>query len=350
MLLYHVADVHLGKVFHRLGNDGRILRERHWEAFEEIIERGKEEGARGLLLSGDLYEREFFTVSDYKRLIQLLESAAPMEVFLIGGNHDFLTPDSYLLQEELPSHVHIFHGKPSFYDWDEEEIRIHGVSWDTGVKEEPFYWEGLSLHPRYRNILLFHGTLNGTLGGYPLSSKELEPFDYVALGHIHKGEVFQNGCYAGCLLPGRYQDPGRGSFGKVEISPCGLNFQLIPLTHPRYLKYSVTLKGEGFLEIRKKLLNRFSDPRDLHKIIFKGESPKEYHSEELRESLALHAFHVEMVDETKEIYSYEEAVEIYGKEFWDGFLKTLEESGEPKEVQDLALSLALEELGGVPWL
>ncbi len=181
----HTADLHL-----RQEGDER------WEALEELLARGRDQGVDALAISGDLLDRDV----DAERLrdpLRRLFADNGFPVVILPGNHDgealgrgrFLGPEAVVLDDPgLPLELPGFRlwGLP-FADGDEMEVlrRLRGHFWDLPG-------DGC-------NYLLYHGELldaffsrreMGDEGQYTYMPVQLShfsglPLQGVLAGHLH---------------------------------------------------------------------------------------------------------------------------------------------------------------------
>ena len=84
--------------------------------------------------------------------------------------------------------VTIFNGEVGMFSFD--DINIYGIGF-TDYEFMTDEIEKIKIEDENKlNVLVIHGTLNGGSKKYlDLKRKDLEKFDYVALGHIHERNV-----------------------------------------------------------------------------------------------------------------------------------------------------------------
>lgn len=106
----HTADWHLGIRFAQLGPKADIAREIRIETAENLLKKAKELNVDFVLISGDLFDSNEVDRSVLNRVVQSMLNAAPLDIYILPGNHDPLTLDSKYsdpLWDSL-SNVHIF--------------------------------------------------------------------------------------------------------------------------------------------------------------------------------------------------------------------------------------------------
>ena len=278
MKFFHLSDLHIGL---KLMN--RDLSEDQEEIFRQIAEAAKREQPDAVLIAGDIYDRAIPSqeaVSLFDRFVLELTEAAPSaEIMMISGNHDS-APRVNLFRNVLRrQRIHMI-GLPPEEEGDRIEqvtlrdrfgpvhfyllpfVRPSAVKRITGTDENGnnlSYSETLTrllareeVNTAERNVLVSHqfylpkGTDPGsiermdseirTVGDIDeVDAEVLAPFDYAALGHIHKpmtvGSPYFRYCGTplACSVSEAGQEKGIVS---VLLSEKGqINISVIPL-HP----------------------------------------------------------------------------------------------------------------------
>ena len=243
MRFFHISDLHIGKQLYSysLLPDQRAV-------LKEITERAKEYRPDAILIAGDVFDRsipsgEAYTVLD-EFLTGLSEITPQIPVLLIAGNHDsaerldyasgFLEKhqihiavsaperaDEYLKKITLtddfgPVHFYLLPFlKPAYVRrlFPGEEIN----DYETAVRR---ILERENLDFSERNVLLSHQFYkNGSTGPETTDSEQaylniggldsvdvslVEPFNYVALGHIHGPQKVKSPHIRYCGTPLKY--------------------------------------------------------------------------------------------------------------------------------------------------
>lgn len=243
MRFFHISDLHIGKQLYSysLLPDQRAV-------LKEITERAKEYRPDAILIAGDVFDRsipsgEAYTVLD-EFLTGLSEITPQIPVLLIAGNHDsaerldyasgFLEKhqihiavsaperaDEYLKKITLtddfgPVHFYLLPFlKPAYVRrlFPGEEIN----DYETAVRR---ILERENLDFSERNVLLSHQFYkNGSTGPETSDSEQaslniggldsvdvslVEPFNYVALGHIHGPQKVKSPHIRYCGTPLKY--------------------------------------------------------------------------------------------------------------------------------------------------
>lgn len=207
-MIVHAADAHLGvtryqKIDPETGLNIRMMD--FCNAFDNLISQVMELRPDAFVFSGDLFDRvnptnyiRKYAQDQFKRL-----SENKIPTFLIPGNHE--TPRSkgvknpLTLYQDLPF-IHI--GLAPF----QKEVGPYAIA---GV---PFVTDAIQYIPKSQpgkeNILMLHCVVEGAVWGSErfmeyveetVKPGNLPPYEYVALGHVHKHQILSNMSYAGSL-------------------------------------------------------------------------------------------------------------------------------------------------------
>lgn len=267
MKIIHLADVHFNKIYK--GTMPLDIIEKIsfdiWENFTKVCKYVKDENIDMILIAGDLFEREYFTLSSMNRLMTLL-TEIKVPVLIVCGNHDFLDDNSIYKSVKLPDNIFLFPNKFSYVDIDSLKTRVFGISYDREYFKtdlpEP------EIKEEYKNIFLVHGMVDE--GNFLKISKDYaEKFDYVAMGHVHKrGKIFENTYYSGSLEPLSFKEDGDHGFVLVDFDKNEITFKNSQIKNFTNLNIDISPKmspGEISSAISEKL-----NERDLFRVNLTG--------------------------------------------------------------------------------
>lgn len=252
--LVHISDLHLDSPFaHLLMSERAIRRNEQREALLSVCNICKNENVNLLLISGDLFDREFVSEDTPAFLASAFSQIPETRVFISPGNHDCLSSRSPYNSVAFPDNVHLFTQESmSYVDIPELNCTVYGFAFcGSTLSTNPLD----SFHVRDEsriNILCAHGELD-VQGSeyYCIDSDDLagSKLDYAALGHIHKFSNFSRFgftccAYSGCPIGRGFDECGQkgmiiGSLGK------GINtlaFRVLENLR-RYERYDITLSG-----------------------------------------------------------------------------------------------------------
>lgn len=282
MKLIHLSDLHLGKRV----NDFPMLEDQAY-ILNRILEIIDGEQPDAVLIAGDVYDKtipsaEAVTLLD-DFLVKLADRSLP--VLLISGNHD--SPERLAFANRLLEGrgVHIapvYHGevapvtledthgpvdfwllpflKPAYLRrfFPEEGVDGYTDAMACAIRHMP-------LDPARRNVLVTHQFVTGaarceseeiSVGGADnVDASVFDPFDYVALGHIH----------------------GPQNVGEERIRYCGtpLKYSFSEVRHQKSVTV-VELRGKGMLDIRTVPLIPKRDMVELRGSFAQVRSPEFY--------------------------------------------------------------------------
>lgn len=258
MKVIHAADIHLGaepeKGFAWAENRGKEI----WETFQRLILYTERAQADVLLIAGDLFHRQPL-LRELKEVNYLFACLSKTKVILIAGNHDYIKQDSYYRSFEWCEQVSFLKSTGiEKREFPKLNLCIYGGSYYAKEDCEAVYNRTPALDERCINILLGHG---GDVKHRPYDVVKLQEsgFDYVALGHIHKGgEIVKNRIVqAGCLEPGDRLDIGAKGFYEGEITKQGVRMEFVPFAKRIYLPLEITVTPEDtVLSVKKKITEK----------------------------------------------------------------------------------------------
>ncbi|MBR2177395.1 MAG: exonuclease SbcCD subunit D [Clostridia bacterium] len=271
MKFIHLSDLHIGKKL-----NGFSLLEDQEYILGEILEGIRREKPQAVLISGDVYDKSTPSYEAVRLLDRFLDALDidGLSVFVISGNHD--SPDrlSFGSGRMKKSGLFIkggFDGELSPVVLEDEYgpvnfyllpfIRIADVNYvyGTDIKDytEAFQLviEKMQLDPSQRNVLLSHQYVAGavlsesesTVGSLDSIAAEVyQPFDYTALGHIHRPQfvIGDRLCYCGTPLKYSYSEIGyEKSYTIVTLGGktssghlCDITTEMVPLIPKRDIR------------------------------------------------------------------------------------------------------------------
>lgn len=232
MKILHLADLHLGKRV----NEMSMIEDQKY-ILDQIITLIKEESVEIVLICGDIYDKSIPTIEAIHLLDEFLDQLSKMaiKVLMISGNHDSIDRLSFGKSLFTRSNLYI----ASQFENEIEKITVkengitvnfymlpfvksayisHIFQLQTDSYEECFRYliEHTKIDEEETNILLSHQFVTANKKNPELSDSEtsslggidnidfhiFDPFDYVALGHIHKPQAMGREMvrYAGSIL------------------------------------------------------------------------------------------------------------------------------------------------------
>lgn len=265
MRILHLADLHLGKILQE-----QSLIEDQKYMLNEIIDIIEKEKIEVVLISGDIYDRSIPPVEAVNLLDGFLKKLAKdlkVKIFIIAGNHDSkerLNFGSKIFEDDGIYIETKYSGNLRKVDLSDEfgKINIYMLPFIKPVEVKQFFNEDLEnnyntainkiiekeqIDTKERNIILVHQFVTAgtnepertesevlTLGGIEnVDVSNFNNFDYVAIGHVHRGQRIgrDTARYAGTMLKYSFSEAkDNKSVPIVEIKEKGnINVKLIPL-------------------------------------------------------------------------------------------------------------------------
>lgn len=231
--LLHLADVHLGKTFTMLGEQGPAQRRALEAALVRVMDLAIQTPVQAVLIAGDLFDSPKpspalvdLALRELRRLVD-----HSIWVAVAGGNHD-VAPDGFIgasdrLRDAGPRLV-LLGGTPATHRISELDLTIVGRSADPGAGASPLIgWP--REHPTRFAVGVAHGSVfrPGVVEGpgsiHPQEIRDLN-LDYLALGDWHSAsEVTAKPAawYAGSPELLAYDQEGAGFVLQVEITAPG---------------------------------------------------------------------------------------------------------------------------------
>ena len=260
MKLFHLSDLHLGKRV----NEFSMLEDQQY-ILAQILRLLDAEHPEGVLIAGDVYDKsvpsaEAVTLLD-DFLVQLSRRKVP--VFLIAGNHD--SPERLAFGGRLMAHsgIHlapVYDGSVAPFTLEDSHgpVDIYLLPFLKPAQVRRFFPEqeisgytaalaaaigAMHPDPARRSVLVTHQFVTGaarcdseevSVGGADnVDAAVFDPFDYVALGHLHGSQQAGRETVRYCGTPLKYSFSEAGqqkSVTVVELAEKGrVTLRTLPL-------------------------------------------------------------------------------------------------------------------------
>ena len=217
---------------------------------QKIANLCKEKNCDLLLLSGDLFDGAYAldTLEQLKSALQQVQ----VPVFITPGNHDFVGAGSPWLTETFPENVHIF-TRPVIESVTIPHLdcRVYGAGF-TSMDCPNLLADFTAEQEETYAIGVLHGDPTQVSSPYnPITKEQVKNsgLDYLALGHIHKGDAFRAGktlcAWPGCPMGHGYDETGEKGVLLVTIDDTA-TAEFIPLDTPRF--YDLEAPAENGLD------------------------------------------------------------------------------------------------------
>lgn len=268
----HTADLHIGLDLSFLEKLNNKRRAQVLAGFRQIIDISIKEDIDIILIAGDFIEADSISPLYIEEIKNLLASTKA-KVYIVAGNHDYISYGSPYLDQDWPENVHIFRNN-YFERIDFESVSIYGASFTETYQRKSFDFE-VDVDADRANIMLVHGDLEDRLSIYnPIDklSNDYGKMDYIALGHIHKSSdigLNNKAIYPGNPVAQSFSTLGPRSVILGQIDDKDINIERKYLDLPNFESVEIDVTDiESFSQICK----LFRDQLDKDKIDHKNEN------------------------------------------------------------------------------
>lgn len=269
MKLLHTSDLHIGKRV----NEFSMIEDQKY-ILTQILQIVEEQKPDGILLAGDIYDKNIPSIEGVALFDWFLTELNHRQVaiFMVSGNHDSCERIHFGGRIMEQSKIYIagtFQGKLEKFTMTDEEgiVNIYMLPfvkpalvnrYFPGVETYHEAVEAIVLDSNIdqseRNVLVAHQFITSgdckpetsdseliSVGGLDnIDASALEPFDYVALGHIHRAQSIGRKTirYAGSPLKYSFSEANHSkSVTMIELGKKGrVDYSKVPLTSERDMR------------------------------------------------------------------------------------------------------------------
>ncbi|MEI3614313.1 metallophosphoesterase family protein [Pseudogracilibacillus sp. SO30301A] len=281
----HAADLHLDSPFkgltHIPDSIFHHVRESTFAALDNLVTTAINKQVDFVLLVGDLFDNENQSLKAQVRLRKAFEKLKfhHINVYLSFGNHDYINGNIHPIV--YPDNVYIFPNENittfNFKKNNEPVASIYGFSYENrSLKKNKSIFYKIQNRAIPFHIAMLHGTINGNKDHDPyapftLQDLKEEPFDYWALGHIHKRQQLLSS--PPIIYPGNIQGRHRNESGEkgcyyVKLSHTEPELEFVPLQSIIFDDIQMDVSTcKTMLEIEEKIKNivqQHTDERLIH--------------------------------------------------------------------------------------
>ena len=221
----HTADLQIGMTAPGVGPLARKIQDARVESLKKIIQLASDKKVHCVLIAGDLFETNQISKKYVQQVAMVLESAKPLRVFILPGNHDYFGSTSVYVQPEfrnIGGHVHVLTEQKPLVISDLDLTLYPNPCFESRSTELPMLWikkePGTKFH-----VAVLHGSMPSRFGRtkeedeyFPMDEQVLKNLgmDYIALGHLHS------------LLPNPELEPDAPFFYSGTPEPTGFGERL----------------------------------------------------------------------------------------------------------------------------
>ncbi|HVX30294.1 MAG TPA: DNA repair exonuclease [Nitrolancea sp.] len=314
----HTADLHLGRAFTSWGAPAA---ERHQADLRHTLTRigelAIERAVHVVLIAGDLFDVH----NPAPELVTLVQTwlgnlaRHRIPVAIIPGNHDsYWYQRSVYRMTTFPDNTHIFIEptcrEPLRLRLGDDDLTIYGIAHDHTHERRPLQslqrrdWPGF-------HIGMLHATIDANPGlpaterYLPLSHAELGAtgLDYIALGHIHRSHVYNEGRAGHAAQPGSPEPLAIDEFGPRSVNLLSLDdrssrIERIPIGERQAQRLEIDCTGLDQSAIIEEIRHSASE-RLIADIVLSGTPDEIIGVDAIKAAVAPSFFHVTIRDRTE---------------------------------------------------
>lgn len=253
MKFIHTADFQIGARFIQFGEKADVLRAARLSTLKRILDLAKEQGVDALLIAGDMFESNQIATGLVKEAFAALAACPEIPVIILPGNHDPLDGPGCIWQRkpfaDPPAHVTVCVSRDPVPVADGIVLPVP-ITQKVSTKDPslPLVEMAATVEPDKIKIGMTHGALAIEGKHQPsdqpiaLNAATRAGLDYLALGHWHKPQVYDDGRLAmsGTPEPDDF-DQASGSVSLVEISEPGRQPTITQINSSTFSWRSVTV-------------------------------------------------------------------------------------------------------------
>lgn len=268
----HAADLHLDSPFLGLSDlDEKLfekVKESTFTALNNLVNEAIKYKVDFVLIIGDLFDNNKQSLKAQVKLKEAFDKLNKynINVYLSYGNHDFIQGNLYPI--DYPKNVFVFPNEKvthfTYYKDEQALANIYGFSYETRVVSDNKIEEYKKVNADISyHIATLHGSADtshghATYAPFKISELKDKPFDYWALGHIHKREILSDS--PPIVYPGNIQGRHRNESGDkgcylVNLTKNETQFKFIPLGIIKFKSVVIELVKEDTLHQLKEKIN-----------------------------------------------------------------------------------------------
>ena len=241
--ILHSADWHMDSPIQgRTPEQTALLQQNLLRLPQLITSAAVSQGCDLMVLSGDLFDGPSSPESISALRSALEEFGRP--VFISPGNHDPLTAGSIWRTQVWPKNVHIFSAALECVEL--PGCRVYGAAF-TGAENDGLLSDFRAEFADKPAIGVFHGDPTQANSPYsPITTEQVSNsgLDYLALGHIHKGDSFRAGktlcAWPGCPMGRGFDELEEKGVLIVTVDESSTQARFLPLDTPRFYDWQCT--------------------------------------------------------------------------------------------------------------
>ncbi len=367
----HIADTHLDSAVKSSAENQQLVFDEMIKAFEAAVNLCINENCNAMLIAGDLFDdkklsfkTELMIRENFQRL-----NRKHISVYYCLGNHD--PKSSEIHRFKLGDNVHIFENEePVSYEVKDIDNNLVGIVTGVGYSSRHTN-KNLSKNfkePKNKNVpnvAIMHTSLDiGAEKVYaPCTYNDLKEsfYDYWALGHIHKREVYDEGVpaiFPGCTCGRDFGETGPKGAYLVTLDNKSVRYEFIDLAGIEW--HDIEADGFDKAEDAGDMLDRCVDivnsavihnKKNVLRITLKGQCPiyreitddnRIYLQDKIRRETGVY---ITLINKLTSFINPDDY--IYDKHLLSVALNTADEMKNDKELKSFILEIAEKEYKGL---
>lgn len=310
--IMHMADFHIGLDISFLGQAAKYRRSEVLEGFVKACRLANDNSVDIILIAGDFIESSSINQAYIDRIKTTL-SEVKAYVFIVAGNHDYISINSPYMDEDWPKNVHIFKkSQIEKFNIDKLNTAVYGASFTSTYQRESFLDSDIDVDDNKFNIMVLHGDNAEDSIYNPLTRKNIlkSNMRYIALGHIHKkpkdtkiGETYV--AYAGSPLGQSFNELGQRNVMMVEINEYDTVLSELKIPARAFYRENIDVSvlqsaNEVVTEILNTLKKYDNYEENYYQIILDGDVDENIHLDaSVIEQLLTDLRYVKVIDKTR---------------------------------------------------
>lgn len=225
----HSSDWQMGMKALQAGEKAKEVRAKRFETATRVAELAKSEKVDFVVLAGDLFEDHNVDESVVRRTVAVLESFAPIPVFVLPGNHDPLVPGGIWERQSwqrIGAHVTLLKNAEEVQFRDDVVLYPAPLSQKQSTIDPTVSMPSRVAGDERIRIGIAHGSLDilAKPGNFPITPTRAEDagLDYLALGDWHGFVQHGRAVYPGTLEQTSFDEKDPGNIVVVEITDTGV--------------------------------------------------------------------------------------------------------------------------------
>lgn len=224
----HTADWQMGMKALQAGEKAKEVRSKRYETAARIVELAKREAVDFVLLAGDVFEHHDIDEAVVRKTVAVLDSFAPIPVFVLPGNHDPLLAGGVWDRQSwqrVGDHVRLLREATEVLVQDDVALYPSPLRQKQSTLDPTAWMPPREQADRRIRIGIAHGSLDmlPERANFPIASTRVDEagLDYLALGDWHGFVRYGRAVYSGTMEQTSFSEKDPANVAIVEIAHGG---------------------------------------------------------------------------------------------------------------------------------